>query len=127
MKKGSETGWPEGFELTPLLRTFAEERGLNADEEFEAWRDSVAQKGYRYIDWRAAWRTRIRNVVKWSKPAGAPVNATGRIGPDGGMARRPIPSAEEVRAMCEPEPSIEERRANVQKLRALLNGIGKSL
>lgn len=51
--------WTEGFALDAQMRDFARAKGVpNADAEFEAFHQWALAKGAKYVDWRAAWRTR---------------------------------------------------------------------
>jgi len=49
----SEVRWPAGFALNEEMQ-FAARLGIDADAEFEAWRDDCAAHDRRYTDWRAA-------------------------------------------------------------------------
>jgi hypothetical protein len=77
-----EIPWLDSFELTPEMREFAVKHGVDADREFEAWRDDCAAHGRRYRDWPAAWRTRIRRVPDFSRTAA--ISARNPVSP--GMA-----------------------------------------
>jgi len=62
--------WPEGFGMTEDLAKFATEKGLMLEqiaEEFAAFRDYHVSKGSVFKDWSAAWRTWVRNSVKFRR------------------------------------------------------------
>jgi hypothetical protein len=81
-RKRAETSWPFEFSLSPDMRAYATERGIDANQEFTAWEDDCAAHDRRYCDWEAAWRTRIRNAVSWGRPA-QKVAHTGSVGQAG--------------------------------------------
>lgn len=66
LKPKRETTWPDNLSLTEPMREVAVKAGINPEAEFEAWRDDCAAHGRKYIDWPAAWRTRIRNAPKFA-------------------------------------------------------------
>lgn len=56
--------------LSEANRAYATEKGLlngSADEAFEGFRDYHLQNGSKFVDWGAAWRTWVRNQVKFAK------------------------------------------------------------
>jgi hypothetical protein len=57
--------WPVGFTLTAKMSDYASERGVDPDTEFEAFHDWALANGRTYVDWEAAWRTRINNVPRF--------------------------------------------------------------
>lgn len=68
---------PDDFEVTEALRETARKLGLSdvsIDAETEQFRDYHAARGTRFKDWAAAWRTWMRNVIKYA-PKG--VNGNG--------------------------------------------------
>jgi hypothetical protein len=67
--KRPELKWPAGFALEESMRQFAAHLGIDADAEFEAWRDDCAAHDRRYADWRAAWRGRCRNALRFRSGA----------------------------------------------------------
>ncbi|MGO9057395.1 MAG: hypothetical protein ACLQU2_08420 [Candidatus Binataceae bacterium] len=69
--KRAETMWPLGFVLDDEMRQFAFELGIDPVSEFQAWRDDCAAHDRRYADWRAAWRGRCRNALRFAGRAGA--------------------------------------------------------
>ncbi len=68
--KRPEVRWPAGFTLDAEMRQFAARLGIDADAEFEAWRDDCAAHDRRYADWRAAWRGRCRNALRFGARSG---------------------------------------------------------
>ena len=69
--KRPETKWSPGFALDQDMRHFALELGIDPVSEFQAWRDDCAAHDRRYTDWRAAWRGRCRNALRFAGRAGA--------------------------------------------------------
>jgi hypothetical protein len=61
------TEWPDGFALDADLRNYARDRGF-IDREIEAmfqhFGDHAAMHGRLCRDWRAAWRTWVRNEIE---------------------------------------------------------------
>jgi hypothetical protein len=98
--KRPEAGWPAGFALDDDLRQFAARLGIDADREFEAWRDDCAAHDRRYADWRAAWRGRCRNALRFG--------ARGA----GGTRASPAESTMEVALRRLREASERERSGN---------------
>jgi len=61
---------PEKFEVTPKMFDWACEQGIPEDKikiETEQFVDRNKSLGSKYIDWNAAWRTWMRNSVKFAK------------------------------------------------------------
>jgi hypothetical protein len=107
--------WPDEFSLTAEMKKYAEAVGVDADAEFEAWRDDCAAHQRRYSDWGAAWRTRIRNVPKFAPRSTAIVKPA-----VGGLASRPINEVLDPDLLQTPD----QRRANRDRLAPILAGIG---
>lgn len=63
--KQAETKWPAGFALDEEMHGFALALGIDPAPEFEAWRDDCAAHDRRYANWRAAWRSRCRNALRF--------------------------------------------------------------
>lgn len=82
MKKEGLRAWPADLQLTDEMKAFAYMKGIDPMAEYEAWEDDCKAHGRKYIDWTAAWRTRVRNAVKF--------NPSPRGEMDGGLARRSI-------------------------------------
>ena len=58
--KKEQTGWPEGFKLTPSMIAYAGQKRFSqdkAEEMFEKFRNNSLAKGNVFADWNAAWRT----------------------------------------------------------------------
>jgi hypothetical protein len=69
-KESVEHRIPEDFTLTPAMREFAEGKGIeDPDDVFDAFYDWHRQKGTLYVDWEAAFRTWVRNQIKFNPPA----------------------------------------------------------
>jgi hypothetical protein len=64
--KKSKHIWPDGFILSESMKMYAMTRGIDASAEFAAWRDDCAAHARAYVDWEAAWRTRINNAPKFA-------------------------------------------------------------
>lgn len=60
------TPFLDGFELDAGMLLFANENGVNPHGEFAAFRDHHKSKGNVFRDWKAAWRTWVRNAVKFN-------------------------------------------------------------
>lgn len=67
-KVGIPVTFPETFTFTKDLKEWALEEGCREPfVEFEQFRDKAKAEGKLYIDWEAAFRTWIRNSVKWAR------------------------------------------------------------
>jgi hypothetical protein len=53
--------------LDEEMRQFALRLGIDPEREFDAWRDDCAAHDRRYADWRAAWRGRCRNALRFGQ------------------------------------------------------------
>lgn len=72
-KKSIARPWPADLELTQSMREYAKKGGVDdAEQEFRAWRNYCDSHGKTYIDWPAAWRTRIDNAPKFAGRNGGP-------------------------------------------------------
>jgi hypothetical protein len=70
--KRVNTPVPEDFEVTLEMFDWAEAQGLPESRirpETEQFLDRSKSKGITYLDWNAAWRTWIRNAVKFARAA----------------------------------------------------------
>ncbi len=74
--KRLETKWPAGLVLDDQMREFALELGIDPVSEFQAWRDDCAAHDRHYADWRAAWRGRCRNALRFAGRIGAKARAS---------------------------------------------------
>ncbi len=64
-KRGTQL--PDDFELTMTRHQFAVNHGVHPLHEFNQFLDYHKSKGSVFKDWDAAWRTWVRNAVKFSK------------------------------------------------------------
>lgn len=65
----SEKRGLNGFVLSEAGYNFAFSKGIPQHlikDEFEAFSDFHAARGSRFCDWEAAWRTWVRNAVKFA-------------------------------------------------------------
>jgi hypothetical protein len=74
--KRPEARWPDGFALNESMRQFAAALGIDAEAEFDAWRDDCAAHDRRYADWEAAWRGRCRNALRFGGRGGTSTRAS---------------------------------------------------
>lgn len=77
-KLGRASGWPARLELSEAMGEFARRLGIDAEEEFAAWRDDCAAHARRYVDWEAAWRNRCRNAMRFGRRPPARASPSGR-------------------------------------------------
>lgn len=66
-KKGGNGALPEKFTPNAACITLATDKGANAGEELAAFLDYHTANGSTFIDWQAAFRTWIRNSIKFGK------------------------------------------------------------
>jgi hypothetical protein len=64
-RKKPELPWPANFALTPAMRAYAMNHGIDPEMEFERFRDWAIAHSKTYADWEAGWRTRINNTDKF--------------------------------------------------------------
>lgn len=57
--------FPQEFAFTQERKELAEAKSLNAAIEFNQFRDHHLARGTQFKDWDAAWRTWLRNAVKF--------------------------------------------------------------
>ncbi len=57
---------PDGFQFNERAEEMAKGYGLNVHKEFAAFRDHHVAKGSLFRDWQAAFRTWLRNSVKFA-------------------------------------------------------------
>lgn len=60
------SGFPDGFQFNQRAEAMAKGYGLNVHKEFAAFRDHHVAKGSVFKDWDAAFRTWLRNAVKFA-------------------------------------------------------------
>jgi len=59
---------PEDFGKTPGLLSYAEGKGvIDPDNQFEQFQDYHAARGTVFLDWLAAWRTWVRNALRYQE------------------------------------------------------------
>lgn len=67
---------PSNFYLTASMKAYAMEKGITIDlaEFTESFIEKCRAAGRQYQDWEAAWKTWLRNELKWSaeKPGNIP-------------------------------------------------------
>lgn len=78
-RKASAVGVPSSFPdetaLTWAGQVFtADMVALDPADEAERFRDHHTAKGSRFVDWNAAWRTWVRNAVRFARERGAKSN-----------------------------------------------------
>lgn len=64
------SGFPDGFQFNQRAEEMAKGYGLNVHKEFAAFRDHHVAKGSVFKDWDAAFRTWLRNAVKFAAKGG---------------------------------------------------------
>lgn len=62
--------FPDGFQFNERAEEMAKGYGLNVHKEFAAFRDHHVAKGSVFKDWDAAFRTWLRNAVKFAAKGG---------------------------------------------------------
>ena len=56
--------WPD-IKLDDEMRGYAALHGVEAEVEYESWRDYHLAKGSKFADWMASWRLWCRNSEKY--------------------------------------------------------------
>lgn len=114
------TGLPDPFPLTAKMREWAAERAAPVDIEFETeqFLDHHRAKGSLFKDWRAAWRTWMRNAPKWSRKENHPPP---RIAANGqGKAHTPVDedssSHDRIEQMVPIAKAVEPRLIGLSRL-----------
>jgi hypothetical protein len=72
MKAGCE--WPPHLRLDDEMIEYGKLHGVQPEVEFESFRDYHLAKGSKFVDWRAAYRTWIRNAEKYRNEKRAATN-----------------------------------------------------
>lgn len=69
--KKEQTGWPEGFKLTPNLIAYAEQKNYGqckAIDMFNEFRNSSLANGKTFANWEFGWRSWVDKEIKF-KPS----------------------------------------------------------
>jgi len=66
-KEPVQTTWPADLVLTKTMIDYARSASIDPAKEFIAWKNDCAAHGRKYVDWEAAWRTRIDNAPKFNR------------------------------------------------------------
>jgi hypothetical protein len=63
------TTLPDDFAVTAEMRAWAAEKVPSVDLAWqtEQFRDHHEGKGSKFVDWRKAWQTWMRNAAKWDR------------------------------------------------------------
>lgn len=70
------SAWPDGFELTPLMRMYGIDKGMTeatVDVQWEMFYQGALAHGRRYKDWPAAWRNWCLNWLTYGARQAGPV------------------------------------------------------
>lgn len=89
-KRRQLTSWPDGFDLDDKRRAVATGAGVDADRQWQRFRDYCDANDKRYRDWDAAWRNWVTS----------PYQANGRA-PSPGSAGPPSPWRNGARPLSE--------------------------
>jgi hypothetical protein len=119
----AKTSWPEGFTLTDDLWRMARAARIRADRVdavFEGFRDAAEARGYRYVDWNAAWRNWVKSPFQdhdRETPASTPAE---RREDPASAARRAAALESDIRHMEKinaPDWKVENVRRELDKAR----------
>jgi hypothetical protein len=92
-KRTPGTPWPDGFALSPEMRAFAAEKGVDADVQFELLHNyALNHPNWLHVNWVAAWRTWVVHAKQY-----AAERAQANSRPAIALVRR-LPKPEEIRA-----------------------------
>ena len=72
-RRGALTSVPEDFVVMPHMFKWAAQQGLEQDvvvKETAKFLDRNRAKGELYVDWEAAWRNWMRNVIEYRAQRG---------------------------------------------------------
>ncbi len=99
-RRKAEVAIPEDFQITDKMRSWAVKSVPTVDVDFETenFRDHARGHDRRQADWEAAWRTWMRNAVKFARNGG-----------NGGSHKRP----EQPVLRAYSEPTEGDRRASL--------------
>lgn len=129
------TRLPDTFTLTEPLKLYATERGLNPEQEFEAFRDHHrANTKSLYLDWEATWRTWCRRAVEFNgrgnggkpPPPEGPTPSTLKRCACGGLLINTQEIEENLCIPCQ-RKKWPDRFPTRERIRDLCQGIGKAM
>jgi hypothetical protein len=90
-KRTAETTWPDRFSLSPEMRAFAAEHGVNAELQFELFHAKALEKTWTSGNWRLKWTQFLLHAQRFA--AERPErNGASRLSPPA----RKLPTATEV-------------------------------
>lgn len=73
--------WPDALVLLPVMRDDAVANGVpNPEKEFEAWRADCLAHGRKYVNWMAAWKTRIHRYHEFNRGGNSGTRQTESFG-----------------------------------------------
>jgi hypothetical protein len=110
--KGATRAWPD-LSLDDEWRGYAALHGVEAEVEFESFRDYHMAKGNKFADWFAAWRTWCRNSEKYKNEKRPTIGFTAppRLSMQMQQAIRDNEEvAQELRAMTPQQIAVAKRR-----------------
>src|SRR5271168_3327082 len=119
-KRKPATAWPESTGPSDEMRNYAALHGVDADTEFESWRDYHVMNDNYFSDWFATWRKWVRNSEKFRNEKRPQIGFTA---PQLSMEmRQAIRDNEEVAAevAC---LTPQQRQAARAKLQAIIGSI----
>jgi hypothetical protein len=119
--KSALTGWPADFTLTDALATWAKERGFDAANEFEEFKEWADANGARYADWAAAFRYRLRNKMRYAAERGRPIGFT-----QPARVNKSVEQAQHENELAEAEArslTPAQVAANKQRISAMIKSI----
>ena len=99
-RKQPQTPWPETMNLSDEMREYGSLHGVDAEVEFDSWRDHHLAKGSMFADWGASFRTWCRNAEKYK-------NEKRQIG----FTAPAAPTQRMIQAMRENELAAQEAAA----------------
>jgi hypothetical protein len=70
IRQKEQTGWPEGFKLTPSLIAYAGQKRFSHDkavEMFEKFQNNSLANGKTFADWNFAWRSWVDKEIKFKR------------------------------------------------------------
>lgn len=108
LKRGTKA--PDHLLITPDMRAWAASKGVTVDldEETELFLDRHRSKGSVFKDWTAAWRTWMRNSVKFASERGIPQ-------PVSSAADEYVPPQAPREVVFDPDPGALQRWHDEQR------------